>query len=109
MAGTLILPFQGGCLPLFCPALLATCENHSGEAEHDSGIGLKPFGFIPESCSRSSRNTVRHYRGIAFTLPRIPQWMHWCSPLFACQLYFEQIPGGSATVLVLRCNASDVR
>ncbi len=63
-----------------CPALLRACGNHSGEAEHDSGIGLKPFGFIPEpvfifipeSCSRSSRNTVRNHPGIAFTLPRIP-------------------------------------
>jgi hypothetical protein len=63
-----------------CPALLATCGNHSSEAEHDSGIGLKLFGFIPEpaftfipeSCSRSSRNTVRNHPGIAFILPRIP-------------------------------------
>src|SRR5581483_12223035 len=46
-----------------------------------SGICLKLFGFIPEpvftfipeSCSGSSRNTVRNHRGIAFTLPRIPQ------------------------------------
>jgi hypothetical protein len=75
------LPFGGGCLPLCCPALLAACGNHSGEAEHHSGIGLKLFGFIPEavftftpeSCSRSSRNTVRNHTGIAFTLPRIPQ------------------------------------
>jgi hypothetical protein len=65
---------------LCCPALLAACGNHSGEAEHLSGIGLKLFGFIaelvfafiPESCSRSSRNAVRHHPGIAFTLPRIP-------------------------------------
>ena len=63
-----------------CPALLAACGNHSGEAEHHSGIGLKLFRFIPdavftftpESCSRSSRNTVRNHTGIAFTLPRIP-------------------------------------
>jgi hypothetical protein len=55
--------------------------NHSGDAEHDSGIGLNLFGFIPEpvftfipeSCSRSSRNIVRNHPGIAFTLPRIPQ------------------------------------
>jgi len=46
-----------------------------------SGIGLKRFGFIaepvfafiPESCSRSTRNAVRNHPGIAFTLPRIPQ------------------------------------
>jgi hypothetical protein len=64
---------------LCCPAPLA-CGNHSGEAEHLSGIGLKLFGFIPEplftfipeSCSRSSRNTVRNHPGIAFTLSRIP-------------------------------------
>jgi len=65
---------------LCCPALLPACGNHSGEAEHLSGIGLKLFGFIPEpvftfipeSCSRSSRNTVRNHPGIAFTLLRIP-------------------------------------
>jgi len=80
LADKLILPFEGRLLPLCCPALLATCGNHSGEAEHDSGIGLKLFGFIPqpvftfipESCSGSSRNTVRNHRGIAFTLSRIP-------------------------------------
>ena len=63
-----------------CPALLAACGNHSGEAEHHTGIGLKLFGFIPESaftfipesCSGSSRNTVRNHPGIAFILPRIP-------------------------------------
>ena len=81
LAGKLILPVsRGGYLPLCCPALLRACGNHSGEAEHDSGIGLKLFGFIPEplftfipeSCSRSSRNTVRNHTGIAFILPRIP-------------------------------------
>src|ERR1700733_1634867 len=81
LAGKLILPFRGGgYLPLCCPALLRTCGNHSGEVERSSGIGLKLFGFIPEpvftfipeSCSRSSRNTVRNHPGIAFTLPRIP-------------------------------------
>ena len=63
-----------------CPAPLA-CGNHSGEAERLSGIGLKLFGFIPESvftfipesCSASSRNTVRNHPGIPFTFPRIPQ------------------------------------
>jgi hypothetical protein len=47
----------------------------------DSAVGLKLFGFIaesvfafiPEPCSGSSRNAVRLHRGIAFTLPRIPQ------------------------------------
>src|SRR5215471_13589249 len=48
LAGKLILPFGGGCLPLCCPALLRACGNHSGEAERCSGIGLKLFGFIPE-------------------------------------------------------------
>ena len=31
------------------------------------------FTFIPESCSRSPRNSVRNHPGIAFTFPRIPQ------------------------------------
>jgi hypothetical protein len=57
---------------LCCPALLAACGNHSGEAEHDSGVGLKMFGFNPESCSGSSRKTVRNHPGIAFILHRIP-------------------------------------
>jgi hypothetical protein len=51
-----------------------------GQAERDSGIGLKLFGFIaesvftfiPECCSRSSQNSVRNHPGIAFTFPRIP-------------------------------------
>ena len=63
--------------------------NHSDKAERTSGIGLKLFGFIPEpvfafipeSCSRSTRNAVRNHPGTlfgiipesAFTLPRIPQ------------------------------------
>ena len=50
------------------------------QAERDSGIGLKLFGFIaesvftfiPESCSGSPRNAVRNHPGIAFTLDRIP-------------------------------------
>jgi hypothetical protein len=37
------------------------------------GIIPEPvFTFLPESCSRSTRNTVRHHPGIAFILPRIP-------------------------------------
>ena len=44
-------------------------------------IGLKLFGFIaesaftfiPQSCSGSPRNAVRHHPGIAFTLDRNPQ------------------------------------
>jgi hypothetical protein len=35
-------------MPLCCPPLLAACGNHSGKAEHRSGIGLKLFGFIAE-------------------------------------------------------------
>ncbi len=56
------------------------------QAERDSGIGLKLFGFIaesvftfiPESCSRSPRNSVRNHPGIAFTFPRIP---HSCKEI----------------------------
>ena len=51
------------------------------QAERDSGIGLKLFGFlaestftiIPESCSGSPRNSVRNHPGIAFTFVRNPQ------------------------------------
>jgi hypothetical protein len=61
-------PFRGEAS---CHCVVQRCyvpaEIISGEAEHDSGIGLKLFGFIsepaftfiPESCSRSPRNTVR--------------------------------------------------
>ena len=81
LAGKLILPFEGEAACHCVVQRRSACGNHSGEAEHDSGIGLKLFGFIaesvftfiPESCSRSSRNTVRNHPGIAFTLPRIPQ------------------------------------
>src|SRR5580698_7491726 len=73
-------PFRGEAAWHCVPAPLSACGNHSGEAEHDSGVGLKLFGFIvesmftfiPESCSRSSRNTVRNHPGIVFILPRIP-------------------------------------
>src|SRR5690348_4863803 len=58
----------------------ASFPGDSGEAERCSGIGLKLFGFIPESvftfipdhCSESSRIGVRHHLGIAFTFPRNP-------------------------------------
>jgi hypothetical protein len=33
------------------------------------------FTFIPESCSESSRNAVQLHPGIAFTLPRNPQYI----------------------------------
>ena len=63
------------------------------QAERDSGVGLKLFGFIadsaftfiPEYCSRSSRNSVRNHPGIAFAFPRIPQFscvfcvLGWCN------------------------------
>jgi hypothetical protein len=50
------------------------------QAERGSGLGLKRFGFIaesvftfiPESCSRSPRNSVRNHPGIPVTFPRIP-------------------------------------
>jgi len=73
-------PFRrGGACHCVVQRRLA-CGNHSGEAERHSGVGLKLFGFIaesvfafiPEPCSGSSRNAVRHHPGIAFTLPRIP-------------------------------------
>jgi hypothetical protein len=76
-------PFRGEAACHCVVQRRSACGNHSGEAEHDSGIGLKLFGFIPEpaftfipeSCSGSSRNTVRNHPGIAFILPRIP---HMC-------------------------------
>ena len=72
------------------PAPLSACGNHSGEAERSYGIDLKLFGFIPEpvfafipeSCSTSSRNTVRNHPGIAFTLPRIPHDNHQLPNVF---------------------------
>src|ERR1700742_3856594 len=81
LAGKLILPFEGEAACHCVVQRHSACGNHSAEAERCSGIGLKLFGFIPEpvftfipeSCSRSSRNAVRNHPGIAFTLPRIPQ------------------------------------
>src|SRR5580700_9423195 len=78
LAGKLILPFGGGCLPLCCPAPLSLWKSFRAQAERDSGIGLKLFGFIaesvftfiPEHCSSSTRNTVRDHPGIAFTFDR---------------------------------------
>jgi hypothetical protein len=49
LAGKLILPFAGGCLPLCCPALLSLWELFRVQAERGSGISLKLFGFIAES------------------------------------------------------------
>ena len=45
------------------------------QAERHSRIGLRLFGFIPESCSGSPRNAVRNHPGIAFTFVRIPQYV----------------------------------
>jgi hypothetical protein len=80
LAGKLILPFEGRLLCHCVVQRRSACGNHSGEAERDSGVGLKLFGFIaesvfafiPESCSGSSRKAGRHHPRIAFTLPRIP-------------------------------------
>src|ERR1700722_6222142 len=80
LAGKLILPFEGRLPAIVLSSATTACGNHSGEAEHHSGIGLKLFGFIPEpvftfipeSCSRSSRNTVRNHPGISFIFPRNP-------------------------------------
>jgi len=52
-----------------------------GQAEHDSGVCRKVFGFrpeilfafVPEPCSESARNGVRLHLGTPFALPRIPQ------------------------------------
>jgi hypothetical protein len=79
LAGKLILPFEWEAA---CHCVVQRrCGNHSGDAERCSGIGLTLFGFIaelvfafiPESCSRSSRNAVRHHPGIAFTCPGFPK------------------------------------
>ena len=64
------------------------------QAERDSGIGLKLFGFIaesvftfiPESCSRSPRNSVRNHPGIAFTFLRIPHFPR-ATYLDGCRFY----------------------
>jgi hypothetical protein len=86
---------RGGCLPLCCPAPLSACGNHSGEAEHLSGIGLKLFGFIAELVLPSSRNGVRHHPRIAFTLPRIPTFFNDLQkPRFTlslCLLYWPSL------------------
>ena len=41
-------------------------ENVPGQAEQHSGAARKPFGFGPDSCSPSARNSVRNQRGILF-------------------------------------------
>src|SRR5579863_7556376 len=67
-----ILPFSGR-LPTTVLSSAACLMEIRAQAERDTGIDLKLFGFIPESCSRSPRNGVRNHPGIAFTFPRIPQ------------------------------------
>src|ERR1700683_4492947 len=75
-----ILPFSGR-LPASVLSSAAGLMEIRAQAEPRSGIGLKLFGFIaesvftfiPDSCSRSPRNSVRNHPGIAFTFPRIPQ------------------------------------
>jgi hypothetical protein len=57
--------------PVCCPA--AGLMEIRAQAERDSSVGLKLFGFIPESCSGSSRIAVRNHPGTAFMFPRIPQ------------------------------------
>jgi hypothetical protein len=47
---------------LCCPAQLPACGNHFDEAERDSGIGLKRFGFIGKPKSTFIRNPVRDHR-----------------------------------------------
>jgi hypothetical protein len=72
-------------------------KSFRAQAERDSGIGLKLFGFIaesvftfiPESCSGSSRNAVRNHPGIAFTFLRIPQRWGICRDLEAADRYIE--------------------
>jgi hypothetical protein len=66
LAGKLIQPFEGEAACHCVVQRHSACENHSGEAERDSGVGLKlfgfvaesVFGFIPECRSASSRNRV---------------------------------------------------
>jgi hypothetical protein len=72
-----IFPFVGKLPAIVLSRATGSLEN-SAQAERCSGTSLKRFGFIgvhliPESCSRSPRNSVRNHPGIALTFPRIPQ------------------------------------
>ena len=75
-----ILPFLGRLPAIVLSSAAGLWKLFRAQAERGSGIGLKLFGFIaesvftfiPESCSGSSRNSVRNHPGIAFTFPRIP-------------------------------------
>jgi hypothetical protein len=71
---------------LCCPALLATCGNHSGEAEYLSGIGLKLFAFIPETPS-----TCPGLPNAGQTLQCQPHWVQAESLIFwiSCRWNFE--------------------
>ena len=81
LAGKLILPFWGRLLAIVLSSAAGLWKLFRDQAERDSGIGLKLFGFIaesvftiiPESCSGSSWNSVRNHPGIAFIFVRIPQ------------------------------------
>jgi hypothetical protein len=99
-------------LPLCCPATLSACGNHSGEAERSYGIGLKLFGFIPEpvftfipeSCSGSPRNAVRNHPGIAFILPRIPQYIALLDEVFLELFFFIRTdPPANTLMLFIFC------
>jgi hypothetical protein len=48
LAGKLILPFEGEAACHCVVQRRSACGNHSGEAEHSYGIGLKLFSFVPE-------------------------------------------------------------
>src|SRR5215475_7055757 len=80
LAGKLILPFEGR-LPAIVLSSATTClwksfrRSRTRFRDRPETDRLHPgtaFTFIPESCSGSTRNTVRNHPGIAFTLPRIP-------------------------------------
>jgi hypothetical protein len=52
------------------------CGNHSGEAERDSGVGLKVFGFIAESVFAFILEPVRDHPGMPFGI--IPESRSSC-------------------------------
>src|ERR1700733_1273185 len=60
-----ILPFSGRLTTAVLSSAAGLMKIRA-QAERDSGIGLKLFGLIAESCSPSSRNPVRIHPGTAF-------------------------------------------